>query len=208
MYAVYHGPIGLQRIAAKIHGFTQVLKATIESFGYKVTNSEFFDTLTVDVSPILSSSEDLHKISTDAAINLRYVDETHVGVTLDESVHPEDLIALINVFASASSTSPLSLSDLKASDIPSIPPALQRKSEFLQHYVFNKHHSETEMLRYIHHLASKDLGLVHAMIPLGSCTMKLNSTSSMIPLTWPEFGGVHPFVPVDQVKGYLKIIEV
>jgi glycine dehydrogenase len=208
MYAVYHGPLGLRRIAAKIHGFTQVFKAAIESFGYNVTNAEFFDTLTIDVSPVVSSSNILHDMSAAASVNLRFVDDTHVGVTLDESVHPDDLVTLINVFASASSTPPLSLSNLKAPDCPSIPPALQRTSEYLQHQVFNKHHSETEMLRYIHHLASKDLGLVHAMIPLGSCTMKLNSTSSMIPLTWPEFSGVHPFVPVDQAKGYLKIIQV
>lgn len=208
MYAVYHGPVGLGHIANKVHGLTQVLKTSVEQFGYKATNREFFDTLTLDVSVAAKSSDVVHATSSAAGINLRPVDDKHVGVTLDESVGPSDLVALVNVFAKAAAASPVSLSDLTPSDAPSIPSALRRRSEYLPHPVFNKHHSETEMLRYIHHLASKDIGLVHSMIPLGSCTMKLNSTSSMIPLTWPEFSAVHPFAPIDQVKGYLQIIKV
>jgi glycine dehydrogenase len=208
LYAVYHGPSGLRRIAGKVHGFAQVLKTAVENLGYKAINSEFFDTVTFKVSTILRSSEHLHTTAAMRAINLRIVDDEHVGVTLDESVTSNDLVALINVFASAASAPLVSLSDLSGFDTLSIPSALRRRSEFLQHAVFNKHHSETEMLRYIHHLVSKDLGLVHAMIPLGSCTMKLNSTSSMIPLTMPEFSAVHPFVPTDQVNGYLEIIKV
>jgi len=208
MYAVYHGPIGIRNIAGKVHGLTQVLKETIERFGYRATNREFFDTLTIDVSGVMKSSQVTHDAAKAVGINLRLIDGTHVGVTLDESVGPKNLVSLINVFTSAAGVPPVVLSDLKVIEAPSIPAPLRRTSEFLTHSVFNKHHSETEMLRYIHHLASKDIGLVHSMIPLGSCTMKLNSTSSMIPVTWPEFSAVHPFAPSDQVKGYHEIIKV
>ncbi|KAJ7103350.1 glycine cleavage system P-protein-domain-containing protein [Mycena belliarum] len=207
MYAVYHGPTGLKQIADKVHAFTQVFLNSVEAFGYKATNESFFDTVTLDVTHAAGTADAVHAASTAAGINLRRVDEKSVGVTLDESVTPTDLVALINVFASAASKTPVSLSALSAPETPAIPSALQRTSEYLPHPVFNKHHSETEMLRYIHHLASKDIGLVHSMIPLGSCTMKLNSTSSMIPLTWPEFSAVHPFVPYDQVKGYRAVIQ-
>jgi glycine dehydrogenase len=203
MYAVYHGPIGLRNIACKVHGLTQVLSNAIGHFGYRTVNQAFFDTLTVDVSGTGKSSDHVHNAANAVHINLRRIDDRHVGVTLDESVGPKNIVSLVNVFTSAVSASPLSLADLNLSKTPSIPPALQRTSQILPHPVFNKHHSETELLRYIHHLASKDIGLVHSMIPLGSCTMKLNSTSSMIPVTLPEFGTVHPFVPADQVTGYL-----
>lgn len=207
MYAVYHGPTGLQRIASKVHAYTQVFKSSVEAFGYSAVNTEFFDTVTLNVGPA-GTSEAVHSAALTAGINLRDVDASHVGVTLDESVLPNDLVNLINVFASAASLPPVSIDNLVAPETSSVPPSLQRTSEFLPHPIFNKHHSETEMLRYIHHLASKDIGLVHSMIPLGSCTMKLNSTSSMIPLTWPEFSSVHPFVPFNQVKGYRTIIKV
>lgn len=205
MYAVYHGADGLQRIATKVHKFTQVLQTAVESMGYKTVNKNFFDTLTLDVSAI-GTAEFVHDTAIAAGINLRRIDEQHVGVTLDESVSPDDFLDLLNVFSTAASAKPLALTDLSESQSPSIPTELQRTSEYLPHSVFNKHHSETEMLRYINHLASKDLSLVHSMIPLGSCTMKLNSTSSMIPLTWPEFSAVHPFAPYDQVKGYHQVI--
>ncbi|KAH0838023.1 glycine dehydrogenase [Lanmaoa asiatica] len=198
MYAIYHGPIGLTRIAKKVHLFTQLLRASVERLGFRVVNNTYFDTLTIDVSPVCKNAEVVHAAAALKFINLRRVDSTHVGVTLDESVAYEDLKTLdlqgfLLAFLSPSTTT--------------IPSSLVRTSEFLPHSVFNSHHSETEMLRYIFHLASKDLSLVHAMIPLGSCTMKLNSTSSMIPLTWPEFGGVHPFAPVDQVEGYKQIVK-
>jgi glycine dehydrogenase len=208
MYAVYHGPTGLCHIAGKVHGLTQVLNDTIQGLGYRTVNDEFFDTLTINVTGVVKSSENVHEVARASGINLRSIDKSHVGVTLDESVGPKNLLALINVFASAAGVPPYSLQMLNASDTPSIPAPLRRTTEFLSHPVFNKHHSETEMLRYIHHLASKDIGLVHSMIPLGSCTMKLNSTSSMIPITWPEFSAVHPFAPLDQVAGYHEIIKV
>ena len=208
MYAVYHGPVGLRHIANKVHGLTQALKQSIEQLNFKVINTEFFDTLTIDVSGAVENSSIVHQASTAAGINLRQVDDKHVGVTLDESVGPVDWTTLANVFTRAVSASPISIFDVSPAETYSIPSTLWRTSEYLPHPVFNSHHSETEMLRYIFHLASKDLGLVHSMIPLGSCTMKLNSTSSMIPLTWPEFSTVHPFAPIDQVKGYLEIMKV
>lgn len=207
MYAVYHGSDGLQRIAQKVHKFTQVFKSAVEAMGYESVHDSFFDTVTLDVSAV-TSAEAVHKHACRASINLRRIDDKHVGVTFDESVSANDLVKLLEIFSSAASANTLSLADLAEPTTSSIPANLRRTSEFLQHPVFNKHHSETEMLRYITHLASKDLGLVHSMIPLGSCTMKLNSTSSMIPLTWPEFSSVHPFAPPDQVKGYHHIIKV
>ncbi len=183
MYAVYHGPQGLKRVADKVHGFAQVFANAVTSQGYKLVNDSFFDTVTLDVTPVLTNTGLLHKKSVEAGINLRRVNETLVGVTFDESVTPQDLVSVINVFASAASASPISLADLVEPKKPSIPENLQRTTPFLPHPVFNKHHSETEMLRCLTHLASKDLNLAHAMIPLGSCTMKLNSTSSMIPLS-------------------------
>ena len=208
MYAIYHGPVGLTRIAKKVHLFTQLLCASVERLGFRVVNDTYFDTLTIDVSPVCKNAEIVHAAAAFKFINLRRVDSTHVGVTLDESVGHEDLQTLVSVFSTAASGPTNVLANISEPTAPSIPLALARTSEFLPHPVFNTHHSETEMLRYIFHLASKDLSLVHTMIPLGSCTMKLNSTSSMIPLTWPEFGGVHPFAPVDQVKGYKRIIKV
>nr|BDD37080.1 glycine cleavage system P protein [Rhizopogon roseolus] len=207
MYAVYHGPVGLERIAKKVHFFTQVLKTSLEGLGFHVINaSSYFDTLTIDVSKHCANAEEMHGAAAQLGINLRRVGYNTVGVTLDESVGDEDLQRLVRAFYIAASLPKIEF-DLPAPTGPAFPPQLVRESKFLQHPVFNKHHSETEMLRYIFHLASKDLGLVHAMIPLGSCTMKLNSTSSMIPLTWPEFGGIHPFAPTEQVEGYRHIIK-
>ncbi|KAJ7597518.1 glycine cleavage system P-protein-domain-containing protein [Mycena floridula] len=207
MYAVYHGPDGLRRIAQRVHIFTQIFASSVQSLGYKSTNDIFFDTVTLDVSMSVRDADAIHKASTAAGINLRKVSSKSVGVTFDESVTPGDLVNLINVFAYSASAPPVTLSELHHSPSFSLPPELKRTTPFLPHPVFNKHHSETEMLRYINHLASKDIGLVHSMIPLGSCTMKLNSTSSMIPVTWPEFSDVHPFTPQEQVKGYATIIK-
>ena len=209
MYAVYHGPEGLRRIALKVHGLTQLLKAIVERFGYRSVHQHFFDTLTLDVTGAVPSAQSLHSAAAQVGINFRTVDDNHVGVTLDESVGPVDFLRIINTFSASVGAQTTTAESLPAS-VPTsaIPEPLKRTSEYLPHPVFNKHHSETEMLRYIHHLQSKDLSLVHSMTPLGSCTMKLNSTSSMIPLTWPEFGAVHPFAPLEQVKGYSKIISV
>ncbi|KAG9007298.1 glycine decarboxylase subunit P [Tulasnella sp. JGI-2019a] len=207
MYAVYHGSSGLTKIARKVNDLTQVLRNQVESMGYSVVNTTLFDTITVDVSSVPGGATSVMKAALDRGINLRAVDEMHVGVTLDESVGARDLLDLVNAFGAAKQQSPVDVSQLSLPSTSRIPQELIRTSEFLRHPVFNTHHSETEMLRYIHSLQSKDLSLCHSMIPLGSCTMKLNSTTSMLPLSWEEFSNMHPFVPVDQAQGYHQIIE-
>ena len=210
MYAIYHGPEGLTHIARRVHAYTQLLNTAVQKYGFKPLNKEFFDTLTIDVSNIPGGAHAVHAAAVAKGVNLREIDDSHVGVTLDETVGPKDIVRLINVFAAAGSEDrdPVTLPHLEPTETSSLPSTLRRESEFLHHPVFNTHHSETEMLRYIYHLQSKDLGLVHSMISLGSCTMKLNSTTSLIPVTWPEFNAIHPFAPADQVKGYRQIIKV
>ena len=212
MYAVYHGAQGLKAIATKVHFIAQVLAHQLKILGYTIANEAgYFDTLTINTDDVSA----LHQLANHHHINLRKIDDTKVGVTVDESVTPDDLVNLINVFAHHLSKPSVTLpyilgssSMTTATISPSFTPSLARTSKFLHHPVFNTHHSETEMLRYIHHLQSKDLSLVHGMIPLGSCTMKLNSTSSMIPITFPGFGNIHPFAPVEQAQGYRTVIKV
>lgn len=212
MYAVYHGPKGLREIAEKVHAMTILLKDTLEKLNYKVVNrNAFFDTLTVKTKDVGR----VEAAATQAGINIRQIDHSHIGVTLDESVTKADFLDLVNVFNEASHMNgkgqrptPVSIPEVSTPLVSPVPESLTRTSTYLEHPVFNKHHSETEMLRYIHHLQAKDLSLVHAMIPLGSCTMKLNSTSSMIPVTMNGFSNVHPFAPIDQVTGYQTIIKV
>ena len=210
MYAVHHGPEGLARIARRVHAYAQILNTAVQKYGFKPLNKEFFDTLTFDVSNVPGRAHGVHAAAAAKWVNLRQIDDSHVGVTLDETVGPKDIVRLVNVFAAAGSGDhdPVTLSDLEPMEALSLPSALRRESKFLPHPVFNTHHSETEMLRYIYHLQSKDLGLVHTMIPLGSCTMKLNSTTSLMPVTWPEFSAIHPFAPANQVRGYREIIKV
>lgn len=198
MYAVYHGPEGLKRIATKVHNLTAMLAESLTSSGYALVNDTYFDTLTI------KTKGDARAVLEKAAshgINLRPYNDEAVSVTLDETVTKEDFTELLSIF-DAKSASTESLADAK-----SVPERFARKSSFLQHAVFNSHHSETEMLRYIQHLASKDLSLAHSMIPLGSCTMKLNATSEMVPLSWPEFADIHPFAPSDQTEGYRQLIK-
>lgn len=225
MYAVYHGPEGLRKIAAKTHALTRVLKHELTAtLGLKVLNEDgaFFDTLTVDGV----DAAKIHSQADQAGINLRRVSDSRVGITLDETVTMEDLTSIINVFASAGKSSATSyepshlldsasklgldiksLSELKISSNASSQSNFDRTSSYLTQEIFNKHRSETQMLRYIHHLQSKDLSLVHAMIPLGSCTMKLNATSSMMLLSKAEFGALHPFAPQEQARGYEVLIK-
>ncbi|WFD44750.1 glycine dehydrogenase (aminomethyl-transferring) [Malassezia psittaci] len=218
MYAVYHGPKGLRRIAAKVHSETLVLKSLLEQFGYKIQNDSFFDTLTVQTAAAQVKASEVMKIALDAKMNLRSVDKDSVGVTLDETVTQEDLLAIINVFARAAKQPEQSIEDLKKVaekhglhagelDTLKIQGGFARESDYLTQPVFHKHHSETAMMRYMSGLQNKDLSLVHAMIPLGSCTMKLNSASSMMPLSKPEFNGLHPFAPVEQAKGLQTLIK-
>lgn len=218
MYAVYHGPEGLRRIAAKVHAETLVLRRALQELGYGVPAHAVFDTLTLDTAAAGVGAEDVVRAALAARINLRRIDGTHVGVTLDETVTREDLLRLVNAFAAAVGQGPRADADLDAHaaalgldaaalETLAVDGGFARTSAYLTQPVFHAHRSETAMLRYMHGLQDKDLSLVHAMIPLGSCTMKLNSTSSMMPLSRPEFNAVHPFAPLEQVPGIQTLIR-
>ncbi|WP_394537842.1 aminomethyl-transferring glycine dehydrogenase [Lysobacter enzymogenes] len=197
MYAVYHGPDGLTRIARRVHRQAAILAAALRQAGVSVAEG-FFDTLRIDGVDAAA----VHAQARAARINLREIDANSVGVSLDETVARADLTALAGLFGAK-----LDIDALDASTADAIPAALQRSSAFLQHPVFNTHHSEHELLRYMRSLADKDLAMDRTMIPLGSCTMKLNATAEMIPVTWPEFGNIHPLAPADQATGYKQLID-
>ncbi|MDG2617233.1 aminomethyl-transferring glycine dehydrogenase [Thermoleptolyngbya sichuanensis XZ-Cy5] len=205
MYAVYHGPDGLKRIATRIHQFTAALAEGLKAQGYELGSEPFFDTLRVTVpdAGVILERAIAHRI------NLRRIDPTTLGISLDETTTPADLQDLLQVFAPSSPTpslpNPPHVS--AAEQNPQIPSPLARTSPYLTHPVFHRYHSETELLRYMYRLQLKDLSLATAMIPLGSCTMKLNATSEMLPVTWAEFGQLHPFVPLDQAQGYQVLFQ-
>ena len=198
MYAVYHGPEGLREIAENIHTQTCTLRSELGFLGYNTGDFPCFDTLCVDVGT--KGSEQLLTSARKRQINLRKIDSAHVGISLDETTTQTDIEDLIQVFKEHATGN----GENKSYEIPS---ELCRTSSCLTHPIFNSYHSETEMLRYIHRLQSKDLSLVNAMIPLGSCTMKLNATTEMVPVTWQEFGELHPFAPSDQAQGYHILFE-
>jgi glycine dehydrogenase len=200
MYAVYHGAEGLRKIAGRIHGLARSLDASLKASGYKQVNEFYFDTLKIAVA----DKETLRREAEKREINFRYFDDEFVGISLDETSSVEDVKLIIEVFASAAGKSVPTTPSINGVEI-NWPSSLERKSTYLTHPVFNSHHSEHEMLRYIKRLENKDLSMVHSMISLGSCTMKLNATSEMIPVTWPEFGQMHPFAPADQTKGYQEL---
>ncbi|WP_447744649.1 aminomethyl-transferring glycine dehydrogenase [Pseudomonas nicosulfuronedens] len=203
LYAVYHGPQGLKRIAQRVHRLTSVLAAGLTAKGLKPVNQHFFDTLTLDVG---AQQQAIVERARAARVNLRIVGEDRLGVSLDETTSAATLASLFDILLGAGHG--LDVAQLDAGKVADgIPAALQRSSGYLGHPVFNRHHSETEMLRYLRQLEGKDLALNQAMIPLGSCTMKLNATSEMIPITWPEFASLHPFVPREQAEGYRLMIE-
>ncbi|KAL8802170.1 MAG: hypothetical protein Q9200_006678 [Gallowayella weberi] len=209
-YAIYHGPKGLKAIAQRVRTGARLIEKCLLSLGFTTSTQGkgshgrvLFDTVTVDVGAgkaptIAAYAVNQHKI------NLRILDDSRLALTLDETVDTEDLEDILKIFVHASGKSlKTNVAELPAE----IPSPLLRTSSYLTHPVFNTHHSETQLLRYMHHLQSKDLSLTHSMIPLGSCTMKLNATTEMIPITWPEFSSMHPFVPVDQAKGYKDLID-
>ncbi|HEX7282464.1 MAG TPA: aminomethyl-transferring glycine dehydrogenase [Vicinamibacterales bacterium] len=202
MYAVYHGPAGLKAIATRVHAMTRALDGAIKSLGFEQRNPNYFDTLR-----IVTDNETARAIQAGAVgsgFNFRYVGDTEIGVSLDETVTPADLAAICDVFATNSRKSgTVKLGDDESG--PNWPAALIRKSEYLTHPVFNTHRSESEMMRYIRSLERKDVGLDTSMIPLGSCTMKLNAASEMYPVSWEEFSRMHPFAPADQTEGYRQI---
>ncbi|SFL56355.1 aminomethyl-transferring glycine dehydrogenase [Rugamonas rubra] len=203
MYAVYHGPAGLKQIAQRVHRYTGILAANLAALGYEISNASYFDTLTVKTD----NAEALLATAVAHGVNLRKVDAHHVGVSLDETTSRDDLELLWTIFAHGVKGAAKADFDLVEAGVQlAFPAALERSSAYLSHPVFNRYHSETEMLRYLRSLADKDLALDRTMIPLGSCTMKLNATSEMIPVTWPEFSNIHPFAPDAQTVGYREMI--
>jgi len=195
MYAVYHGPEGLKKIAGRIHGLAKTLEAGLKTLGLKQVNENYFDTLKVAVA----DKKAIEREAIKHELNFRYFSDNHVGISIDETTSLKDIETILKAFGSTSAVSDKRLE-------LSLSPSLIRKSSYLTHPVFNSYHSEHEMLRYIKKLESKDLSMVHSMISLGSCTMKLNATSEMIPVTWPEMGQIHPFAPADQTVGYTEMI--
>ena len=206
MYAVYHGPVGLKRIAERVHCLTVILAAGLEQQGYKPVNDSFFDTLTITTGEQTTS---IHQQAVVQGLNLRVIDDSHVGISLDETTCPDDIETLWRLFDSSTTlmVSSIESTVIKSTAKSGLPEALLRTSKPLTHSVFNRYHSETEMLRYLRKLADKDIALDRAMIPLGSCTMKLNATAEMLPVTWPEFSNIHPFAPKQQTVGYVEMIE-
>ncbi|VFR37642.1 Glycine dehydrogenase [decarboxylating] (glycine cleavage system P protein) [plant metagenome] len=198
LYAVWHGPAGLAGIARRVHGQAAALRAALVAAGHTVVNDTYFDTLCVETGARTAS---VLEAAASARINLRQVGATQVSLSLDETVTPADLAALAEVFGA-------SLGELALADgLPGIPAGVARQSAILSHPVFSSVQSETDMLRYLRRLADKDLALDRTMIPLGSCTMKLNATAEMLPITWPGFAHIHPFAPAGQTRGYAELIE-
>ena len=195
MYAVYHGPEGIHSIAEQTHNHTSKLADALSAAGIKVITKTFFDTIVVECD-----AEKIHQKSVENGINFRRIDSSHVGISIDQTTEENDLNAILDVFEVKQKINSSNSSVIEKS-------SLKRNSKYLQHPIFNSFHSESEMMRYIKRLENKDLSLVHSMISLGSCTMKLNAASELLPLTWPEFASIHPFVPVDQAAGYQEIIE-
>jgi len=208
MYAVYHGPKGIKSISRNINILTAVLANEIEKYGYKQINKFFFDTLQIEI-PSNINIGDIKKRALENKMNFRYIDHNHIGISIDETTSLKDVNTILEIFAGANNKAfqkyVCDIQTCKA--LQTIPTELERQSSFLNHHVFNTYHSETAMMRYIKELEIKDLALNRSMIPLGSCTMKLNAAAEMFALSWPEFGSIHPFVPEEQAEGYKIIID-
>ncbi|MCF8224146.1 MAG: aminomethyl-transferring glycine dehydrogenase [Bacteroidales bacterium] len=204
MYAQYHGPEGLKRIAMHIHGSTCTLKEELEKLGYKIANKQFFDTLDVRLPEGVQSS-DLEKLCLAKEINLNFFYRDKVMLSLDEITTLDEINTLLEIFAEAAGKKAAKVTSICESVC--IDDKFIRKSDFLQQEAFNRYHSETDMMRYLKMLEGRDISLAYSMIPLGSCTMKLNPATSMFPLSWPEYGNIHPFVAEDQAKGYHKLMD-
>ena len=204
MYAVYHGPDGIERIARRVHQLTAALAEGIRRLGLRVVHEDYFDTVRIDLGA--ANAQDVIARAAESGINLRRLGDHEIGVSLDETTSPADVVDLLKLFNGSSATD-TNFDDLLAGSDPRYDERFRRTSAFLTHPVFNRYHSETELLRYIYRLQARDLSLVHSMIPLGSCTMKLNATAEMMPITWPLFNKIHPFAPVDQTAGYAQLFR-
>ncbi|TQK03312.1 aminomethyl-transferring glycine dehydrogenase [Herbaspirillum sp. SJZ107] len=207
MYAIYHGPKGLEQIARRVHRYTGILATALQGAGFQLANETYFDTLTI----VADNADEVHRIANENGVNLRRIDARQVGLSLDETTTRDDIAVLAKIFGAAAGNGSgnsvaIDFDSLDSDVQDAFPAALARTSAYLTHPTFHRYHAEHEMLRYLRALADKDLALDRTMIPLGSCTMKLNSTSEMIPVTWPEFSNIHPFAPDDQTVGYREMI--
>lgn len=206
-YAIYHGPKGLRRIGERVYGLTTLAAFEFQKLGIEVINKVWIDTLHVRLPSGVDVSE-LRKLATASEINFRYINDSEIGISFDETKYFQDVVDVMSVFANACGKTAPTAQEMQVKGVElALPDALSRKVDYLEHPVFNLYHSEHEMLRYLKRLENKDLSLVHSMISLGSCTMKLNATSEMIPVTWTEFASLHPFVPVDQTEGYQHMMD-
>ena len=202
-YAMYHGPQGLRLIATRIHRLTAIFAEGMKGLGFNAENSQYFDTLTFAVG---KEQPAIVERALASGVNLRILEDGRLGVSLDETTSAADIEVLWQAFSGQQQLPNVSAIDTEIEDHPGIPNELSRETDYLQHPLFNDYHSETEMLRYMRYLEDKDIALNRAMIPLGSCTMKLNATTEMLPVTWPEFAGLHPFAPAEQTKGYQAML--
>ena len=200
-YGLYHGPDGLKMIAERVHGLARFFANSVQGLDYHINHHDFFDTVSVDVQ----DAEKVMELALAQKINLRYIDKNTVSVSFDETKTLEDVAELLEIFAEARGERVLM--NLKGEVESEFAMGMKRESAFMTHPIFRTHHTEHEMLRYLKSLENKDLSLVHSMISLGSCTMKLNATSEMIPVTWPEFANMHPFAPADQTEGYHQLFK-
>jgi glycine cleavage system P protein (glycine dehydrogenase) len=207
LYAVYHGPQGLRAIATRVHGYAKLLERELAKLGYEQLNAHYFDTPLFAVPGGPNAVGQIVKSAVASGVNLGYRQNDTISVSLDETVEESDILAIIGAFAAGGGVRVVALDRSARGLAPSYPPGLARVTPYLSHPVFNTHHSETQMMRYIRSLERKDIGLDTSMIPLGSCTMKLNAASEMLPITWPEFGKIHPFAAVDQAAGYQQIFR-
>ena len=204
MYAVYHGPDGLRRIAQRVHGLALVLAAGLRQLGFEIVHEAFFDTIRVRVTK--TQADQIVTRADEQRVNLRRHEDDSIGIALDEWSHETEIRQIMELFVGHERL-PFTVRDLARTVATAYPGNLARTTPYLAHEVFNRYHSEHEMLRYIHRLQARDLSLVHSMIPLGSCTMKLNATAEMLPVTWPEFSRMHPFAPLEQSKGYQEMFR-
>ncbi len=206
LYASYHGPEGIKNIALEINRLTKTLANELSKYGYSIKNKYFFDTLTIGL-PANANIKKIKKAALREEMNFRYINSSTIGISFDETTSLDDISIMLQIFTAnvKMEISEIDFSDIKKAN--SFPKNLIRNSTYLTHTAFNSYHSETEMMRYLKKLENRDLGLNRTMIPLGSCTMKLNAATELFALSWPGFGEIHPFVPQDQAKGYLKLIN-
>jgi len=206
MYGVFHGPGGLQRIAQRVHDITRLLDGELTALGFTQTNQTYFDTLRIETADT-GVWDAVREAALARGINFRYPAPGVIALSMNETVSRQDAGDIVSVFAEAAGKKGAKHKGWSGDALPDVLGALARTTAFMQHPVFNSHHSETEMMRYIRSLERKDIGLDTSMIPLGSCTMKLNAASEMLPITWPEFSKLHPFIPADQAAGYHQIVR-